>query len=245
MLGEVMRRGKRAPVPRMFVPGRDGAPADALVSLYYTSGSTGLPKGAMYTDKLWRRWWCAPFDWWRRVGMPPVSWSQLQAVDSSVAVGPWYFAVVCGWAHVHGTWRAHCHQACTGRAGGSSGCSPGGTLEYTVSRECTFLIGASRGVSVTRARRLSKTSGMGMCPSVASIQLGFLPLNHILGRNAVLMCMRAGGYITFVRLAGCLHTATTRPLRACPHAMTLHGCIPGCEVCGQCLLRTHAADAWQ
>ena len=60
MLGDVMRRGKAAPVPRMFVPGKDGAPEDALVSLYYTSGSTGLPKGAMYTDKLWRRWWCAP-----------------------------------------------------------------------------------------------------------------------------------------------------------------------------------------
>ena len=40
-----------------------------------------------------------------------------------------------------------------------------------------------------RGRRLSKTSGMGMCPNVASIQLGFLPLNHILGRNAILMCM--------------------------------------------------------
>ena len=59
MLGDVMKRGKTAPVPRMFVPGKDGAPEDALVSLYYTSGSTGLPKGAMYTDKLWRRWWCA------------------------------------------------------------------------------------------------------------------------------------------------------------------------------------------
>ena len=59
MLGDVMRRGKAALVPRMFVPGMDGAPEDALVSLYYTSGSTGLPKGAMYSDKLWRRWWCA------------------------------------------------------------------------------------------------------------------------------------------------------------------------------------------
>ena len=61
-------------------------------------------------------------------------------------------------------------------------------------------------MSVARERRLGKTSGMGMCPNFASIQLGFLPLNHILGRNAILMCMRCGGYITFVRLASCLHT---------------------------------------
>lgn len=60
MLGDAMRRGETAPAPRMFVPGKDGAPEDALVSLYYTSGSMGLPKGAMYSDKLWRRWWCAP-----------------------------------------------------------------------------------------------------------------------------------------------------------------------------------------
>ena len=56
-------------------------------------------------------------------------------------------------------------------------------------------------ISVARECRLRKTNGLGMTPSVASIQLGFLPLNHILGRNAILMCMRAGGYITFVRLA--------------------------------------------
>ena len=72
MLGDVMRRGKAAPVPRMFVPGRDGAPEDALVSLYYTSGSTGLPKGAMYSDKLWRRWWCAPCQFMVALCMPPL-----------------------------------------------------------------------------------------------------------------------------------------------------------------------------
>ena len=44
----------------MFVPGKDGAPEDPLISLFYTSGSTGLPKGAMYSEQLWRRYWCAP-----------------------------------------------------------------------------------------------------------------------------------------------------------------------------------------
>ena len=74
-------------------------------------------------------------------------------------------------------------------------------------------------------RRLRKTNGMGMTPSVASIQLGFLPLNHILGRNAILMCMRGGGYITFVRLA-------TAVCRANHIERLLLGSIAGCVVCG-------------
>ena len=77
-------------------------------------------------------------------------------------------------------------------------------------------------VSVAWGCRLSKTSGMGMCPNVASIQLGFLPLNHILGRNAILMSMRAGGYVTFVRPASCLHFAD---------------CLPG--------IAGHMSSAWQ
>ena len=88
MLGDVMKHGKTAPVPRMFVPGKDGAPEDALVSLYYTSGSTGLPKGAMYTDKLWRRWWCALDQPVVIVLHPPCvrRWSQLRAVSSMFAL---------------------------------------------------------------------------------------------------------------------------------------------------------------
>jgi fatty acid CoA ligase FadD9 len=43
--------------------GAGGAPyvaqrgEDPLVTLFYTSGSTGSPKGAMFPDSLWARWW--------------------------------------------------------------------------------------------------------------------------------------------------------------------------------------------
>ena len=85
---------------------------------------------------------------------------------------------------------------------------------------------------------MSKTSGMGVCPNVASIQLGFLPLNHILGRNAILMCMRAGGYITFVRPSQLPAHRRLRAVHCRPHAVLLHGSFsefervqPGCEHC--------------
>ena len=59
MLGDVMKRGAAGPVAPMFVAGKDGAPEDPMISLFYTSGSTGLPKGAMYTENVWKRYWCA------------------------------------------------------------------------------------------------------------------------------------------------------------------------------------------
>lgn len=51
------------------------------------------------------------------------------------------------------------------------------------------------------ACRLAEVSGLGVMPDVASIQLGFLPLNHILGRMGILMCLSTGGYTVFVRSA--------------------------------------------
>lgn len=43
-------------------------------------------------------------------------------------------------------------------------------------------------------------------PDVANISLGFLPLNHLLGRMAIVQCMVSGGYTAFVRaLAFLLH----------------------------------------
>ena len=40
---------------------------------------------------------------------------------------------------------------------------------------------------------------MSTLPVVASIMLGFLPLNHLMGRMGVLQCLSAGGTMTFVR----------------------------------------------
>ena len=41
--------------------------------------------------------------------------------------------------------------------------------------------------------------GIDRLPLVASIMLGFLPLNHLMGRMSVLQCLSAGGTMTFVR----------------------------------------------
>lgn len=50
---------------------------------------------------------------------------------------------------------------------------------------------------------------MGVMPDVASIQLGFLPLNHILGRMGILMCLSTGGYTVFVRSAPSLQASVS------------------------------------
>ena len=49
------------------------------------------------------------------------------------------------------------------------------------------------------APRNRAKGGMNMTPVVASIMLGFLPLNHLMGRMGILQCMAAGGSTAFVR----------------------------------------------
>jgi fatty acid CoA ligase FadD9 len=44
---------RELPCPPAAIPGRDGVPAQPLVTLSYTSGSTGRPKGVPYPDARW------------------------------------------------------------------------------------------------------------------------------------------------------------------------------------------------
>ncbi|QSY49618.1 MULTISPECIES: carboxylic acid reductase [Streptomyces] len=53
-LASVMDRGRTLP-SLAEVP--DGSAADALSALIYTSGSSGIPKGAIYTERLVRQFW--------------------------------------------------------------------------------------------------------------------------------------------------------------------------------------------
>jgi fatty acid CoA ligase FadD9 len=53
----VCRRGRALPAPTLFVPGPDD---DPLTTIYYTSGSTGSPKGAMLGERMSSIAWRAP-----------------------------------------------------------------------------------------------------------------------------------------------------------------------------------------
>ena len=52
-LPDVIEMGRKAPVAGPAIPGKDGVAEDPIFSLFYTSGSTGLPKGAIYREKMW------------------------------------------------------------------------------------------------------------------------------------------------------------------------------------------------
>jgi fatty acid CoA ligase FadD9 len=56
-LADVIARGRTLPVP----PGFDGADDQRLAMILYTSGSTGLPKGAMWTERMVSKFWTTDF----------------------------------------------------------------------------------------------------------------------------------------------------------------------------------------
>ena len=177
MLGDVMKRGEAAPAAPMFIPNKG---EDPLISLFYTSGSTGLPKGAMYTENVWKRYWsvhpigrahswciCAPQQ------VPQIeSVSCTYCVLSDNAV----YANLC------------CLQVCN--------LCP----DLLHRPDPTHACDSTGRQGVCCACRNRAKGGMGTLPLVASIMLGFLPLNHLMGRMGVLQCLSAGGTMTFVRL---------------------------------------------
>ncbi len=53
LMTDVISLGQKSPAPGPVIPGQGGYTDNPIYSLFYTSGSTGLPKGAIYREKMW------------------------------------------------------------------------------------------------------------------------------------------------------------------------------------------------
>ena len=52
-MADLIAKGEKSPVPKPVIPGQNGMAENPIFSLFYTSGSTGLPKGAIFREKIW------------------------------------------------------------------------------------------------------------------------------------------------------------------------------------------------
>ena len=162
---QVLEAGKRAgSVPEPVIPGRNGYPRNPIVNLMYTSGSSGRPKGAEYTESMY----CS----FLQVAFHHQNSLYTLIITSSPAVPAHQFllilGILCGRSCIR--WSA-CHLL------------PLYNCMHSLEKYLTCVSAWLQNPFPPNA------------PSMATIQLGFLPLNHLMGRMTLLKCLLTGGQV--------------------------------------------------
>ena len=169
LLEEVLLAGQAAPqrLP-MALPHHRAA----LVKLLYTSGSTGLPKGAMNTDSIWRQA-CAPVALLRYSG-----WCAMFFRDPDMAQPS--TLVTGGWEVYRGKYMFSVH---------------GGKDLWCVVVCCMNWPATTWVVCL----QMLLTSFEDAEDELPAISLHYLPLNHIAGHISLLKALCRGGITYFTR----------------------------------------------